>query len=30
MGRAIARPRYGVGPSLAQKRKWIEAIAVSL
>jgi len=30
MGHAIARPRYGVGPSLAQKRKWIEAISVSL
>ncbi len=30
MGHGIDRPRYGAGASLEQKRKWIEAIAVSL
>ncbi len=27
MGHKYHRPRYGVGPSLAQKREWLERIA---
>lgn len=29
MGHALARPKYGFGPSLAQKRKWLQRIAFS-